>query len=300
MPNRPEQHRIAESARLAVSQIWNEVGAVEELRRDYGEDLLVQTSLHGHMDASRLWVQVKGTKQVRATGTNRITIRLRADTVLHWARSADLLVLILWDTTQNIGWYMVPSGAMLHLELFQKGRDKVTLPINADAVFDIGAARRIAWGARLEHLARFVRSFRWQEQEVAGWEPENAHWVRDALNVAVIDGLIDLRILERTNRKEIALTEDFREMVIRVIITLARERKHEGKHEELDKDEYLETIALRSLVEMVAKVTECKTPLSLLENMSEAIKGMLMPLWHEAVHLDPNTLPSNTLHITLH
>jgi hypothetical protein len=82
MPYRPIQHQISSKAVAKVCDIWSNTGAaVEEIQRDYGEDLLVQTCLNEKLDASRIWVQVKGVQ--RAPGMRKpggkAQIRIRAD-----------------------------------------------------------------------------------------------------------------------------------------------------------------------------------------------------------------------------
>lgn len=97
MPNRPTQHQIADQAVSAVRRVWADVGAaVEEVRRDYGEDLLVQPQFDGRMDACRLWVQVKGTAgpSDRDSSGGNLRIRFRNDLLLRWARTADEVVII--------------------------------------------------------------------------------------------------------------------------------------------------------------------------------------------------------------
>jgi Domain of unknown function (DUF4365) len=94
MPSRPTQHETADKALIAVERIFAECGyATQRVYPDYGEDLVVQTTLRGRVDPNRIWVQVKGTldwdKYRTADG---FRIRVKADTALKWARSADLVV----------------------------------------------------------------------------------------------------------------------------------------------------------------------------------------------------------------
>jgi len=200
MPYRPLQHQIASQAVAKVTGVWTRIGAaVEEVRRDYGEDLLVQTCLNGKMDASRIWVQVKGAKDLAfMTELNRITpIYIRADLALRWARTADLLVMVLWDVDNNCGWYVVPSLTDLHSDLVRKDRDKIAIEVHSENQFNEKSAQTIAWEARLEHLSRFVRSFRKLQQEVEDTEPGDSAWANEAVGEAVIDIMLDLGILDK-------------------------------------------------------------------------------------------------------
>ena len=93
IPSRHLQQQNGDKARTAVERIWLEIGAaVEEVIRDYGDDLLVQTCLNGKMDASRLWIQVKGRQGIDLR-KREVPIRVRADT--GW-------MVILTDSSRSI------------------------------------------------------------------------------------------------------------------------------------------------------------------------------------------------------
>jgi hypothetical protein len=124
MPYRPIQHQIASQAVAAVSAVWVNTGAaVEEIKQDYGEDLLVQPCLDNVMDDVRIWVQVKGVRSLSDyhKTTGKAAISIRADLALRWARSANKLILILWDVKNHIGWYSTATpGELGHRDLIKK------------------------------------------------------------------------------------------------------------------------------------------------------------------------------------
>ena len=79
MPQRPKEHVLGDQALNEVAAVISRAGhAVERVANDYGEDLLVQTSHAGRMDASRLWLQVKGTESL-----DRYR-RKRGDSAFQW------------------------------------------------------------------------------------------------------------------------------------------------------------------------------------------------------------------------
>lgn len=293
MPMRTPQHENGDTATTSVKLIWNKIGAAaEEIRQDYGDDLLVQTHLSdGRMDASRLWVQVKGRKDINEK-SGKYNISVSADTVLRWVRTADVLVLVLWDTPRDRGWYMLPSADTLHSELSRKRGEDISLPIelSTTTVFDADAAASLAWWSRLHHLARFIRSFRYLEAEQKAWgNRERAAWAHDAYTAATIDGLTDLKIAKRVGNDTLTITEDFHEMVkwqaAKVIYDRAVERdtgergkkgkggKQGKKNREMN--ELLRTIAARSVVSMIAEVSGLKTDLSLLDVMVDMVMVLL-------------------------
>lgn len=115
MPERPREHKVGERDRSAVEGVLADAEhAVSEVSRDYGEDLLVQTDHKGHMDASRLWVQVKGTDDVTRYRTSkksrkdRFSLSVPFETAIRWIRTIDLAIVVLWDIEKKTGWYAVP------------------------------------------------------------------------------------------------------------------------------------------------------------------------------------------------
>ncbi len=219
MVDRPIQHQIAAKAVAKVSEIWTSAGAaVEEVKQDYGEDLLVQTCLNGKMDAARIWVQVKGmqtTDKMDHPG-RRIGIRVRADLALRWARTADLLVLVLWDVNRDFGWYSIPHLSELHSELAEKDRRKISLYIKSEDLFNLNSAEVIAWRARLEHLSRFVRNFRVLETETDSFDPGpgKSLWAHQAITEAVTDALLDLEMINYSSqdKQQFVVSPEFWEL----------------------------------------------------------------------------------------
>jgi hypothetical protein len=244
---------------------------VEEVRQDYGEDLLVQTCVNGRMDDSRLWVQVKGTQ--RASGMDQpnrtCRISVRADVALRWARSADLLVLVYWDISKNTGWYTIPSYKAVHSELSARGDRETSIVISSSDVFDADAAQRISWQGRLEHLTRFVRSFRALEMELRQGDPEGAAWAREAIYTAVMDGLIDLNVIEpfKGDRQTLQVSQRFRDCAKEAV---------QRSYEEGDSKESLlvKTITLAVLY-AAQEVSGVGISGSLLKEMAPVVGAML-------------------------
>lgn len=154
MTNRPIQHRIASLAVAAVRRQWNLQGhAVDEIHEDYGEDLLVQICAEGRMDPARVWVQVKGTKK-DCSGKRLPSVRVKADQILRWARTADLVIVVLWDVASECGWFTTPQDQFDHVELSARANATVPLKFSRDVPFDQSAVTRLCWAARIEHTNR--------------------------------------------------------------------------------------------------------------------------------------------------
>jgi Domain of unknown function (DUF4365) len=155
MPERTEQHEIAEIAVTAIQSVIAAAGfAVERVTNDYGEDLLVQTSHAGQMDASRMWVQAKGTRSIdsHTRSDGRLAISVQRDHLTRWARSADPVVIVLWDCSANIGYFTRlddrPRSAEAHAT--------ATIFLEREHTFDVDTVVELAWMSRIEHYQRLI------------------------------------------------------------------------------------------------------------------------------------------------
>lgn len=154
MTRRPAQHRIASLAVAAVRREWNLQGhAVDEIHEDYGEDLLVQICHDGRLDPARVWVQVKGTER-NCSGRNLPSVRVKADQVLRWARTADLVIVVLWDVLSDRGWFTMPQEQFDHVELSNRSNSSTTISFSKESAFDQNAVAQLCWAARIEHANR--------------------------------------------------------------------------------------------------------------------------------------------------
>ncbi|MEU6688466.1 DUF4365 domain-containing protein [Streptomyces sp. NPDC046832] len=154
LTRRPAQHRIASLAVAAVRREWNLQGhAVDEIHEDYGEDLLVQICHEGRMDPARVWVQVKGTER-DCTRKALPSIRVKANQVLRWARTADLVIVVLWDVQNDRGWFTIPQDQFDHIELANLPNSSTSLTFSREHPFDQSAVSTLCWAARIEHTNR--------------------------------------------------------------------------------------------------------------------------------------------------
>ncbi|MFK4100868.1 DUF4365 domain-containing protein [Streptomyces sp. NPDC019531] len=154
MTRRPAQHRIASLAVAAVRREWNLQGhAVDEIHEDYGEDLLVQICHEGRLDPARVWVQVKGTER-DCSGRNLPSVKVKADQVLRWVRTADLVIVVLWDVKHERGWFTMPQEQFDHVELSNRSNRAISITFSRGLAFDQAAVAKLCWAARIEHANR--------------------------------------------------------------------------------------------------------------------------------------------------
>ncbi|MFD3995452.1 DUF4365 domain-containing protein [Streptomyces sp. NPDC058583] len=176
MTNRPRSHEIAALAVSAISQEWIKSGAVvEEVRNDYGEDLLVQTSWHGQMDDCRIWVQVKGRETVKRNRKGQLpTLRVPGGHASRWTNTADTVVIAVWDISQGMGWYALPQEQMDPFSLITSQTDSVGIYFHPDHKFDAAAARRLTWFARMRHVVRQLEQARMRQHNFEEMDREDA------------------------------------------------------------------------------------------------------------------------------
>lgn len=151
-----------------VAKILADVGhAVETVVNDYGEDLLVQTSHAGQMDASRLWIQVKSTDDIAGyrIRSGDLSLSVPFDHAVRWSRSLDLVVVVLCDVNLNEAWYTVPSGQLDEWAGRNNQRRYVTLRFGEHDVLTTRVAKRLAWESRLAHHRHLLLSTRQEEKE---------------------------------------------------------------------------------------------------------------------------------------
>lgn len=202
-------------------------------------------------------------------------VRIRADLALRWARTADILVLVLWDVESSVGWYSIPELADLHSELAEKGRRNISLTILSKNLFDADAARHIAWEGRLAHLARFVRNFRRLQEEEAQIEPGEHRWADEAISEAVVDMMVDLGILEKVTvkRREVVPSREFRKF----FLDMARDTRGAQPASAEEIDEYFKEISFASYFMWISDVIGCAISASLMSEMVPIVDYFFNP-----------------------
>lgn len=114
MSRRPRSHQIEDLSRDHVRHAFNTVGwTVEDLRKDYGEDLLVRIFEAGVATPLMFFVQCKGTDSVKnyvSGGKKEILFPVKRRHLEHWDRFWEPVVLSVWDSkTDQTYWECVQS-----------------------------------------------------------------------------------------------------------------------------------------------------------------------------------------------
>jgi hypothetical protein len=154
MPKRTDQQVVSDMALSRVRNVFSDCGwASEVVHNDYGEDLLVQTSYYGLMDSFKIWVQVKGTNDLEQFQTKKYgySIRVSLEHAFKWARSQDLVAVILWDVNTNRSLWGIPKDDLDEWSWRNFDSKSVRLRFRQGAPFDIAAAQKLCCEARIAH-----------------------------------------------------------------------------------------------------------------------------------------------------
>jgi len=113
MPQRPRSHEVEDLSRNRLRDAFNGVGwIVEDLRKDYGEDLLVRIFDNGIATPLSFFVQAKGTDVIQnyASATGLICVPLKREHVNHWREFSEPVIVALRDSkADRIYWNCVQT-----------------------------------------------------------------------------------------------------------------------------------------------------------------------------------------------
>ena len=259
------QHVVADRAISAVRTIWADQGAaVEEVRRDYGEDLLVQTQLRGRLDDSRIWVQVKGTTQrLRNENACPSPVRVASSLALRWIRSLDLVVVVQWNLREEKGWYAVPRNIVSQAHLLEHLNETTAINFSKSDNFDVSAANRLAWLARIDSTNIQLQSALLSAQDSRGLYDDDAHLHQEEAGIILHKLLRDLGILKGDD----TLGKIFRESL------------KESMAEHLESANIEESFAVAVVHTVLAVIDRAvpgiDLPVTLLKKISNVIHGAL-------------------------
>lgn len=285
MPERPREHDIADRAVTAVRKAFEDNRfAVEEISKDYGEDLLVQTNHEGRMDASRLWVQVKGTEDVSRYRTSkkskkeRFSLSVPLDTAMRWIRTIDLVIVVLWDVERDAGWFAVPRRQVDEYSGVMSGQKSVTLSLGKSSMggpsnkgeFNTKVANRLGWESRFEHFRMLTVSLLDIIREKQGGSPSAQEEQRKlALIMSELLRLLGLTDPEHPKPGEIMVKRETRERAVELYKALIYGELGEPPK---DAEGQLGLVAGKVILERLSEIDpDLGMPMSLLARTSQAL-----------------------------
>ena len=159
MPTRPRAHIAEDLSRNCLHAIFEEAGwVVEDIVKDYGEDLLVRIFTRGKATPFKFFVQVKATDNISRfiTGDGHIIrFPVKKKHISQWKEFNEPVILAIWDSrSKSIYWTYVQREIEKLPNLLRAtstNNASVLLSISRDNILDRASLKRIRAIARTRH-----------------------------------------------------------------------------------------------------------------------------------------------------
>jgi hypothetical protein len=161
MPKRTRSHELEDCSRNRLHRLFEEVGwTVEDLSKDYGEDLLVRIFEGGETTPLSFFVQAKATDNLfRYLDSNSNSYRypLSHAHLAHWEGLHEPVILTIWNSSSDITYWICIQDELAQLgglvELTKGKTVRIPIPcenvLNAQSVTQIQSISRVRY-RRLE------------------------------------------------------------------------------------------------------------------------------------------------------
>jgi len=152
MVERPSSHVTGDYGVAAVSQMFIERGwTCDRVYSDYGEDLVIQTTLAGRLDPFRTLAQIKTRTKVPP---RKRLLRIPRELALRWIRNAEPVLLVLWDFARNRGWYALPHEDLSEHDLLLSAKKTATISLPDENTVMPKRLDELAWALRLTYFGK--------------------------------------------------------------------------------------------------------------------------------------------------
>lgn len=132
-------------------KLFADAGAsAEKTQRDYGEDLLVQFAFgDDEVQPAKIWIQVKGTlgSSCRRLADGSYSVRVKTDHLLRWLRSADPVMLVVWDAASDRGWGVWVHEVVALGEIYMSKAQTRAVRLPPASLLSGSEVPRVAWRA---------------------------------------------------------------------------------------------------------------------------------------------------------
>jgi hypothetical protein len=222
----PSNHLLAEKAVIAISGILNQAGALsEQIRNDYGEDLLVQTHLNNYADNFRLLIQVKGATSKK--GSRTIALRFKIDHLLRWISQSEPILVCVYDDTIGASYAFSPNERFSLWQLSTADKKTISVKLTEKDIFDTSTAREYIWSCRMDHWSRMLS---WYENHFRHAHELGTHRSRHK-SIALDGDVVVLSFLKAINIvDDDKISNEFREMIQNVSRNLAKNQEDISLH----------------------------------------------------------------------
>lgn len=160
MSKRDRSHEISDKALHRIKVIFADCGwACEEIRRDYGEDILVQTKLppdvpgDGRVDFFKTYVQARGKEDVKPLRDGRWSLSIKRKHLLRWLNIREPLLIVVWDLETDSGRYCLPARQRTLAEVLVTRSDSFTVHLPPTAALEVERLQPLSWALRVESYA---------------------------------------------------------------------------------------------------------------------------------------------------
>lgn len=188
--------------------------AVDSIKADYGEDLLIQPSFDGEVEHFKIWVQVKGTTDIEKyrQASGEIVRYIDFAHMFKWLRSKELCVLVLWDIEKEKGLFFLPKAEVDEWDFYTQRKESIRVVFDEENVLTAATLPQLIWRARYEHYAMLV-SHAAARQRVAVTE-ENRRYADSMYSSVLVDFLrqVDLIVRGHLTPEEQVQEEDIRKV----------------------------------------------------------------------------------------
>ncbi|MFG1179942.1 DUF4365 domain-containing protein [Xanthobacter versatilis] len=156
MPTVHSSHILSQRAVREVCKILHDANALtEEIRNDYGEDLLIQTHLAGKLDSFAMLVQVKG-RTLNINSDGFINIRIKKDHLLRWCRHLQPIIVCIYDFRSERTYAFIPADKFSLWNLSLDKRKYINIKLDNGDLFSQENALHIIWNSRLKYYSMML------------------------------------------------------------------------------------------------------------------------------------------------
>ncbi len=149
MPKRTRSHELEDCSRNRLHRLFEEAGwTVEDLSKDYGEDLLVRMFESGQTTPLAFFVQAKATDNLSRyldSNSNSFRYPLSHAHLAHWERLHEPVILTVWNSPSDTTYWTCIQNELAQLgDLGDLGKRKtVRIPILCENVLNVQSLNQI-------------------------------------------------------------------------------------------------------------------------------------------------------------
>jgi hypothetical protein len=163
MPKRPRSHVLEDLSRIRLHEAFEKEGwTVEDLAKDYGEDLLVRIFENGQATPYSFFVQAKSSDHIEkyfSSDTRYIKLAVELGHVRHWIRFLEPVILTIWDSCSDTTYWACVQRHLGEKAKLSSRRKTIQIAIPRRNTLDDDGLKRIRGVTKL----RFGRPRRHSE-----------------------------------------------------------------------------------------------------------------------------------------